>query len=102
MFKNKYKSDILSEKEIIHMSKFETFDFNQAIPIISEDTEFFPLLSQQDEDDMRNAEIPESLSILSLRNTVLFPGVVIPITVGRDKSIKLVKDAYQGDKTIGV
>lgn len=84
------------------MSKFETFDFNQAIPIISEDTEFFPLLSQQDEDDMRNAEIPESLSILSLRNTVLFPGVVIPITVGRDKSIKLVKDAYQGDKTIGV
>ena len=59
------------------MSKFETFDFNQAIPIISEDTEFFPLLSQQDEDDMRNAEIPESLSILSLRNTVLFPGVVI-------------------------
>ncbi|AIM37283.1 Lon protease [Sphingobacterium sp. ML3W] len=84
------------------MSKFETFDFNQAIPIISEDTEFFPLLSLHDEDEMRNAEIPESLPILSLRNTVLFPGVVIPITVGRDKSIKLVKEAYQGDKTIGV
>lgn len=84
------------------MSKFETFDFNQAIPIISEDTEFFPLLTQQDEDEMSNAEIPESLSILPLRNTVLFPGVVIPITVGRDKSIKLVKEAYKGDKTIGV
>lgn len=102
MFKNKYKSDILSEKEIIHMSKFNTFDFNQAIPIISEDTEFFPLLSQQDEDEMSNEDIPEVIAILPLRNTVLFPGVVIPITVGRDKSIKLVKEAYKGDRTIGV
>lgn len=84
------------------MSNFDTFDFNQAIPIISEDTEFFPLLSQQDEDEMHNEDIPEILSILPLRNTVLFPGVVIPITVGRDKSIKLVKEAYKGDKTIGV
>lgn len=84
------------------MSKFDTFDFNQAIPIISEDTEFFPLLSPQDEDEMRNEDIPDILSILPLRNTVLFPGVVIPITVGRDKSIKLVKEAYKGSKTIGV
>jgi ATP-dependent Lon protease len=84
------------------MSKFNTFDFNQAIPIINEDTEFFPLLSQQDEDEMRNEDIPEILAILPLRNTVLFPGVVIPITVGRDKSIKLVKEAYKGEKTIGV
>jgi len=84
------------------MSNFDPFDFNQAIPIINEDTEFFPLLSQQDEDEMTNAELPDSLSILPLRNTVLFPGVVIPITVGRDKSIKLVKDAYRGDRVIGV
>lgn len=84
------------------MSNFDPFDFNQAIPIINEDTEFFPLLSQQDEDEMRNADLPESLSILPLRNTVLFPGVVIPITVGRDKSIKLVKEAYKGDRIIGV
>ncbi len=84
------------------MSNFDTFDFNQMIPVINEDTEFFPLLSQQDEDEMRNADIPEILSILPLRNTVLFPGVVIPITVGRDKSIKLIKDAYKGDRTIGV
>ena len=84
------------------MSNFDPFDFNQAIPIINEDTEFFPLLSQQDEDEMSNAELPESLSILPLRNTVLFPGVVIPITVGRDKSIKLVKEAYKGDRIIGV
>lgn len=83
------------------MSNFDPF-FSQGIPIINEDTEFFPLLSQQDEDEMTNAELPESLSILPLRNTVLFPGVVIPITVGRDKSIKLIKDAYKGDRIIGV
>jgi len=78
------------------------FDFNQTIPIINEDTEFFPLMSQEDEEEMNNEETPEILSILPLRNTVLFPGVVIPITVGRDKSIKLIKDAYKGDRTIGV
>lgn len=70
--------------------------------MINEDTEFFPLLSQEDEDQMSTAELPESLPILPLRNTVLFPGVVIPITVGRDKSIKLIKDAYKGDRVIGV
>src|SRR5690606_12230780 len=69
---------------------------------INEDTEFFPLLSSQDEEEMSKADIPEILPILPLRNTVLFPGVVIPITVGRDKSIKLVKEAYKGDRTIGV
>ncbi len=84
------------------MSKFDPFDFQQGIPIINEDTEFFPLLSQQDEDEMANAELPDVLSILPLRNTVLYPGVVIPITVGRDKSIKLIKDAYKGERTIGV
>ncbi|MCJ0743899.1 endopeptidase La [Pedobacter montanisoli] len=84
------------------MSKQDPFDFSNALPIISEDTEFFPLMSQQDEEDMNNEETPEILSILPLRNTVLFPGVVIPITVGRDKSIKLIKEAYKGDKVIGV
>tara|TARA_B100000795_G_scaffold67648_2_gene46604 strand:- start:22374 stop:24785 length:2412 start_codon:yes stop_codon:yes gene_type:complete len=64
--------------------------------------EFIPLLSQEDEDSMNKENLPENLPILPLRNTVLFPGVVIPITVGRDKSIKLVKDAYASDKTIGV
>ncbi|MBC7915958.1 MAG: endopeptidase La [Pyrinomonadaceae bacterium] len=78
------------------------FDFNQSLPIINEDTEFFPLMSQEDEEEMNNEETPETLSILPLRNTVLFPGVVIPITVGRDKSIKLIKDAYKGKRTIGV
>ncbi len=70
--------------------------------ILDGDTEFFPLLSAEDEEIMNEEGIPEQLPILPLRNTVLFPGVVIPITVGRDKSIKLIKDAYAGDKTIGV
>ncbi|RDC55402.1 endopeptidase La [Pedobacter chinensis] len=84
------------------MSKQDIFDFHSAMPIINEDTEFFPLMSQQDEEEMNNEETPDTLAILPLRNTVLFPGVVIPITVGRDKSIKLIKEAYKGNKIIGV
>ncbi len=74
-------------------------DFKHSI---DEDSDFIPLLSAEDEDNMRNERIPEILPILPLRNTVLFPGVVIPITVGRDKSIHLIKDYNKGDKTIGV
>ncbi len=84
------------------MSNYDNFDFNRTLPLISEDTEFFPLMSQEDEEEMNNEDTPDILSILPLRNTVLFPGVVIPITVGRDKSIKLIKDAYRGDRIIGV
>ncbi len=65
---------------------------------IDEGTEFIPLMSSEDEARMNKEEVPEVLPILPVRNTVLFPGVVIPITVGRDKSINLVKDAYKGDK----
>jgi ATP-dependent Lon protease len=67
-----------------------------------DDMDFIPLLSSEDEDNMRNEKIPEILPILPLKNTVLFPGVVIPITVGRDKSIQLIRDYNKGDKTIGV
>lgn len=84
------------------MNKNDTFDINQVLSVINEETEFFPLLSSQDEEEMSKADIPEVLPILPLRNTVLFPGVVIPITVGRDKSIKLIKEAYKNDRTIGV
>lgn len=66
------------------------------------DAEFIPLLSIEDEEQMNAEEVPGELPILPLRNTVLFPGVVIPITVGRDKSIKLIKDAYKDKKLIGV
>jgi len=64
--------------------------------------EFLPLLSQEDEDEINQEESPDELPILPLRNTVLFPGVVFPITVGRDKSIKLIKDAAAGKTEIGV
>ncbi|HTL82648.1 MAG TPA: endopeptidase La [Bacteroidia bacterium] len=70
--------------------------------LADEETEFIPLLSAEDEHQMNNEVLPVDLPILPLRNTVLFPGVVIPITVGRDKSIKLIRDAYKGNKTIGV
>jgi ATP-dependent Lon protease len=84
------------------MSIFNNHDKMAFEPMMDEDTDFIPLLSAEDEDNMHAEKIPEILSILPLRNTVLFPGVVIPITVGRDKSINLIKDAYKGDKTIGV
>ena len=71
-------------------------------PAIDEDSDFIPLLSLEDEDNMQAEKLPDVLPILPLRNTVLFPGVVIPITVGRDKSIALIKESYKGDKTIGV
>jgi ATP-dependent Lon protease len=82
----------------------DNFDFkNLAISnIIDDEAEFIPLLSADDEEQMNSEKTPDELPILPLRNTVLFPGVVIPITVGRDKSIKLIKDAYQGNKTLGV
>jgi ATP-dependent Lon protease len=69
---------------------------------IDDDADFIPLLSAEDEDQMRNEALPEILPILPLKNTVLFPGVVIPITVGRDRSIQLIKDANSSDKIIGV
>lgn len=82
----------------------DNFDFGkiELSNIIDDDTEFIPLLTAEDEDQMNSENVPDTLSILPLRNTVLFPGVVIPITVGRDKSIRLIKDAYKGDKMIGV
>ena len=61
-----------------------------------------PLLTPDEEQAMTAASLPETLPVLALRNTVLFPGVVLPITVGRDASLKLVKDAYAGDRLVAV
>ena len=84
-------------------SKFD----NNELPIgqmaINDDEpELIPLLTNEDEEIMNSEQLPEAVSVLPLRNTVLFPGVVIPITVGRDKSIRLIKDAYASDRIIGV
>ena len=66
------------------------------------DAELIPLMTPEDEEEMNNEVLPGDLPILPLRNMVLFPGVVIPITAGRDKSIKLINDANAAGKTIGV
>ncbi len=69
-----------------------------------EEMEFMPIipLNEDDSEDSDALTIPLELPLLPLRNTVLFPGVVLPITVGRDKSIKAVSDSYKADKLIGV
>ncbi len=67
-----------------------------------EEVDFLPILSIEEDNDTKNLVVPDVLPILPLRNTVLFPGVVLPITVGRDKSIKAVREAHSGDKLIGV
>ena len=69
---------------------------------IDEESDLIPLMTSDDEEAISKESIPETLPILPLRNTVLFPGVVIPITATRDKSVKLIKHANAGDKLIGV
>jgi|LSQX01.1.fsa_nt_gb ATP-dependent Lon protease len=70
--------------------------------IMDAESEFIPLLSAEEEEQMAAEQIPDVLPILPLKNTVLFPGVVIPITVGRDKSIRLVREVYKKNRVIGV
>lgn len=68
-----------------------------------DEMEFMPMIPLHEDNDGNDEQpIPAELPLLPLRNTVLFPGVVIPITVGRDKSIKAVNDAYKSDKLVGV
>ena len=69
---------------------------------LKDDAEFIPLMTSEDEAAMDKEKLPKVLPILPLRNTVLFPGVVIPITAGRDKSIKLINETNNGNKVIGV
>merc|ERR1712078_438892 len=73
-----------------------------SIQDFDENSELIPLMTTEDEEVIKNESLPDTLPILPLRNTVLFPGVVIPITAGRDKSIELINDANNGTKVIGV
>ena len=82
-------------------SNFLTLD-SLSFQDFDENSELIPLMTPEDEEEINNEKLPETLPILSLRNTVLFPGVVIPITAGRDKSIRLINDANKGNKVIGV
>lgn len=85
------------------MSNFniKTID-NLSLHDFDAEADLIPLLTPEDEEEMTNEKLPNSIPILPLRNTVLFPGVVIPITAGRDKSIKLINDANAAGKVIGV
>ncbi|PKH51702.1 endopeptidase La [Tenacibaculum sp. Bg11-29] len=86
----------MSKSKIIHLDNLSLQD------AFNEDSELIPLLTPEDEEIINKEKVPAELPILPLRNTVLFPGVVIPITAGRDKSIQLIKDANKGDKIVGV
>lgn len=82
-------------------SNFMSLD-SLSLQDFDENSELIPLMTPEDEELINNESLPSSLPILPLRNTVLFPGVVIPITAGRDTSIKLINDANKGGKVIGV
>ncbi|WP_370476422.1 endopeptidase La [Tamlana flava] len=85
----------MKKANIMNLDSLSLQDFD-------ENAELIPLMTPEDEEAINNEELPETLPILSLRNTVLFPGVVIPITAGRDQSIRLINDANKGGKVIGV
>jgi ATP-dependent Lon protease len=69
--------------------------------ILDGDGDIIPIIADGDDGELEDVDVPESIPILSLRNTVLFPGVVLPISIGRPKSIQLIKDAYRNDKIVG-
>ena len=80
------------------IGNFDSF----ATEHIDENAEFIPLLTTEDEEEIERERVPHVLPILPLRNTVLFPGVVVPISAGRDASIRLINEANETTKTIGV
>ena len=82
-------------------SNITSFD-NLTLHDIEAEAELIPLLTPEDEEALKNEDLPDQVPILPLRNTVLFPGVVIPISATRDKSVKLIKHSNSGDKLIGV
>lgn len=85
------------------MNNMEDFNLDKIMANENEssEAEFFPIISDEDQSSLDNFNFPDLLPILPLRNMVLFPGVVMPINVGRDKSMRLIKEAYKNDKIIG-
>ena len=85
------------------MSKTKILNLDMmSLQNIDEDSDLIPLMTSDDEEAISKESLPETLPILPLKNTVMFPGVVIPITASRDKSIKLINDSNTNDKLIGV
>jgi len=93
--------DIVARRKHMFNPKKIKID-NLSLGDLDHEAELIPLLSTEDEEEMNNESVPEELPILPLRNMVLFPGVVIPITAGRDRSIKLLEEANKSNKVIGI
>ena len=88
---------------LLVMTKSIFSDSNDfSLDSVGSEAELIPLMTSEDEEALEKEELPEVVSLLPIKNTVLFPGVVIPITVGRDKSIQLIKDANKSKNPIGV
>ncbi|NQU87332.1 MAG: LON peptidase substrate-binding domain-containing protein, partial [Mariniphaga sp.] len=83
---------------IVNEGNFRNLVFSDAL---NDEAEFMPIIADGSDSDLRDIEVPDILPILPLRNTVLFPGVVLPITVGRKKSLQLIKDVNKGSKLLG-
>ncbi|HKI88705.1 MAG TPA: LON peptidase substrate-binding domain-containing protein, partial [Draconibacterium sp.] len=85
------------------MGKIKNSGFQNILVsgMMDNDSDFIPIIADGDDSELKNTEVPDVLPVLPLRNTVLFPGVVLPITVGREKSLRLIKDVYQGSKLLG-
>ncbi len=85
------------------MGKLKKTGFNDIIfrGMMKDDSDYIPIIADGDDADLKNTEVPDMLPVLPLRNTVLFPGVVLPINVGRKKSLKLIQDVYKGSKLLG-
>lgn len=94
-----FEMTAIMAKKYTHTSMFENILFG---PVHSDDGDFAPMISVNEEESESQESFPDVLPALALKNTVLFPGIVIPITVGRDKSIKAVQKAHTGDKLIAV
>jgi len=86
---------MFNNKDVFFANDSDSDSFDDA-------PEFLPLFSKQEEDESNKIQVPAELSVLTMRNTVLYPGVIFPITVGRDKSIRLIKDANKRGKIIAV
>jgi len=69
--------------------------------ILDGEGDIIPIIADGDDGELEDVDVPDTIPILSLRNTVLFPGVVLPISIGRPKSIQLIKDAYRNNKIVG-
>ncbi|MDE5418259.1 LON peptidase substrate-binding domain-containing protein [Labilibaculum sp. DW002] len=93
--KQNMTSEIMSSKIEINIGSMGLTN------LMDEDSDFIPIIADEDESAIDEFEVPDSLPILPLRNTVLFPGVVIPITVGREKSLKLVREVYANKGLLG-